>query len=454
MPGFASWRMLYADEYQQLTEEGYPVAEHAEALSLPLPDSRAGTADGAESEARWEAAYRRLWSVRSRGLRGDFPYREPVDFEGILAEAAPQPALACLSGAEYAERIRGAWFGRCAGVVLGKPLEMRLTRRQIMEYLQSAGACPLEGWVPTRSEALNMALREDCLPSTLGNVSFVQPDDDVHYTVLALLLAEKKGRDFTPLEVGVNWMDNVPFHWFWYASRQIYYHLVNMTDDRAKEEQAGGMNLRLNPWRECIDGQLRGDLWGYVNPAAPREAARYAYRDCSLSLVKNGVYGGMFVAGCISAALSKGPSVETILSGGLSAVPAGSRLAEAVRNVILWYAEDNDWIKTCDRIYEAYGRLPMIATVNNIAAVTLSLLHGGLDYTKTITTAVMAGLDTDCNAGTAGSIVGAAVGFGGLDPRWVEPLHDRVKTCVADFGEGSISSLVERTVRLREKFLL
>jgi len=86
-----------------------------------------------------------------------------------------------------------------------------------------------------------------------------------------------------------------------------------------------------------------------------------------------------------------------------------------------------------------------------MAFVVLALLHGQLDYTQTITTAVMCGVDTDCTGGLAGSIVGAAVGYSRLDPRWITPLHDRVKTVVAGFGEGTITSLVERTIAVRQQ---
>ena len=61
------------------------------------------------------------------------------------------------------------------------------------------------------------------------------------------------------------------------------------------------------------------------------------------------------------------------------------------------------------------------------AFVVLSLHHGQLDYSKTITTAVMCGMDTDCTSGTAASIVGAAVGYDGLDKRWIEPFNDHVQ---------------------------
>lgn len=43
--------------------------------------------------------------------------------------------------------------------------------------------------------------------------------------------------------------------------------------------------------------------------------------------------------------------------------------------------------------------------------VVLALVHGELDHEKTITTAVMAGIDVDCNGATVGSICGAAIGY-------------------------------------------
>jgi hypothetical protein len=334
---------------------------------------------------------------------------------------------------------------------LGKPLEMGFNRLKIKEYLESVDSYPLNDWVPSRSEKLNITLRTDCVPSTKGNVSYMQADDDVHYTILALLLAEKKGLNFSKLDVGMNWLDNIPYHWFWCASRQAYYHLINMTNNRPLEEQVDEIPYKLNPWRECIDGQLRGDFWGYITPGDPRKGSYYSYKDCSFSLIKNGVYGGMFVTGCLSVALSKEPTIEKIIQGGLSVVPRNSRFSEMVKNVTTWYNEYMEWIPVCDKIYEKYGHLPFAGTLNNMAIVVLSLLHGNLDFTKTITTAVMCGIDTDCTSGTAGSIVGAAIGFNELDQRWIAPLNNTVKSVVADFGEGRITDLVERTIAVYNK---
>lgn len=347
MPGYASWKQLYKAEYFQLYQEGYPVGGSPEPdLSseyLPFPaEVRGVLRDDDISEAQWEKAYRNLWQVREKGIRPDFPFEEPDGLDEIIRAAPAVPALEPLSGRQYEQRVKGAWFGRCAAVLLGKPLEMGYDRLAVEKYLRSVDAYPLADWVPARSEKLGIALREDCVPSTRGNVRYVQPDDDIHYTVSALLLAEQKGLSFTKLDVGVNLLDNIPYNWLWVADNQIYYHLVNLSADRGREAQAEELRYRINPWRECMDGQLKADFWGYITPGDPREGAKYIHRAASLSLTKNGIYGGMFVQGCISAAMSRSPNVQTILAGGLSVIPEKSRLAVAVRDVMAWYAADRD----------------------------------------------------------------------------------------------------------------
>lgn len=456
MPGYANWKQLYQEEYFQMKEEGFdltgiPAPEDVQ-VQLPLPVNPGEQT--LENEAEWEKAYGALWARYDAGVSPAYPYEEPNELTKIFMAAAPVPDLGePVRGEEYRRRVAGAFGGRCAAVVLGKPLEMGMNREEIESYLRSVDAYPLNDFVPARSEKLGKTLREDCIPSTQGNVRFVQADDDIHYTLLALQLAESKGADFRPEDVGWNWLENVPYHWFWCASRQAYYHMVNLTDAEERAAQIARIPTCLNPWRECIDGQIRGDLWGYIQPGKPRRAAELAHRECSFSLVKNGCYGGMFVAGCLAAALTEKPTVERILAGGLSVIPARSRLAEAIRQVIRWYDEENDWISVCRRIEENFGYLPFAATINNLSMVTLALLEGQLDYTRTITTAVMCGIDTDCNAGTAGSIVGAAVGLEGVESRWLEPLNNTIRSGVACFGTCAISDITGRICALGEKKL-
>ena len=446
MPGYASWKQLYREEFKALSEEGYDVSAATSpdlgAAQLPIPG--ADNSVGDDTEAYWRDAYERLWAVREKGIRPDYPYVEPVTFEEIKGEMPAAPVLTPLSEEEYLDRLKGAIRGRLAGVILGKPLEMGFSCNKIKEYLESVGEYPLRDYVSAYSKSLNIRLREDCVYSTRGNVHFCQTDDDINYTLLAMRLVEKKGLDFAPADVGWNWLNNIPYHWFWCASRQAYYKMVTLDESRSVDEQVAEIPWWINPWRECIDGQIRTDLWGYISPGNLLRAAELAHRECSFSLVKNGAYGGMFVAGCIAAAMTKDPTVDKILDGGLAVIPRNCRLSEAVRLVREDYAACGDWEAVCHRIEERFATMPFAGTMNNLSMVTLALLHGDLDYDKTITTAVMCGIDTDCNGGTAGSICGAALGDSGVDRRWTDPFENTVHSCLTEVGQTSVTEMINR----------
>ena len=439
MPGYANWKDTFFEERRIMALEGYDISP---------TDSLAAKEN--ESEPYWQDAYEKLWALRANGIKKDYPYEEPEDFESIIASASKMPsALEPLSDIEYENRIAGAVRGRCGGVVLGKPFELHLDRSFIKQYLESTGDYPLNDFAVSHSEKLDFTL--GCKNSTRNNISFIENDDDINYTIYSLLLAEKKGFDFTHYDIGETWLKNSPYYMFWCASRMAYYGMVSLRSDISAEEQIKQFPYKTNPWRECIDGQIRSDMWGYLNPADPLAAAKIAYKDCSFSLIKNGCYGGMYVAGCIAAALSKNPDVKTIINGGLSVIPKKSRLTEAVLLTVKWWEESKDFNVVCEKIENRYKDLTMIDTINNLAVVTLALLYGNLNYTKTITCAVMCGLDTDCNGGTAGSICGAAIGNHKVDARWTAPFNDSIHSTVAEFGSGKISELINRTIVLHQK---
>ena len=447
MPGYADYKRLYWEEYRTLKWEGYDVDKYinnneGEKDFMPSPENAENYPQGDDF---WQKPYENLIKVMDTPLRSDYPYVEPNDLESIMAQAGKTPELIPLSSEEYRKRLYGAFYGRCAAVVLGKPLEMGLSKEFIKKYLESVNAYPLNDFVPARSEALDFTLRQDCIYSTKDNVKFAQSDDDIHYTMLGLLLVECKGLSFTTFDVGWNWVSQIPYAWCWCASRVAYHHLVGGKLPIEK------IPYTINPWRECIDGQIRTDIWGYIFPADLKNACKYAHRDTSFSLTKNGIYGGMFVAGALSAALSENPTVDKIIDAGLASIPRKSRLSEAITSVRDWYRENQSWEKTADLLLEKYKEIPCEGTINNMAVVALGIIAGELDYTKSITIATMCGLDTDCNAGTVGSIVGAAVGIDNIEKRWTEPLNDTIKSVVAAFGERKISALCERMIAIKER---
>ena len=454
MPGYANYKTLYKEEYACLKDEGYdvdrylcPEADAKEFLPFPNEVDSYGEKD---DPTLWKTAYDNLIKVMDTELRADYPYFEPNDFDAIMAEADKMPDLQPLTDEEYEERLNGAFFGRCAAVILGKPLEMGMNKESIREYLESVNEYPLNDFVSAYSPKLDKRLRGDCIYSTKGNVKFAQPDDDINYTLLGLRLAEKYPDGFTRYQVGDNWLNNISYYWCWCASRQAYTAMVSLDDTKNIEEQVLKIPYRFNPWRECIDGQIRTDIWGYINPADIYSAAKKAHTDCSFSLTKNGIYGGMFVAGALAGALSKDPTVEKIIASGMASIPKKSRLHETVELVCAWWNEYKDWETVCDKIYEKYGHLPFAATLNNMAMVVLGIVAGELDYTKSITIATMCGIDTDCNAGTVGSIIGAAVGMRGIEERWTAPLNNTIRSTVADFGECKITDVIDRMLKAKK----
>jgi hypothetical protein len=121
-----------------------------------------------------------------------------------------------------------------------------------------------------------------------------------------------------------------------------------------------------------------------------------------------------------------------------------------------WVRMDKDWKKTGQRIVEHYGKYFFAGAINNACCVAAALLYGWGDgssspeetFERTITTAVQLAFDTDCNGATAGSILGLILGASALPGKWIDPLNDTLRTCVAEFGQVSIAELASRTYQL------
>ncbi|MBO3802935.1 MAG: ADP-ribosylglycohydrolase family protein [Candidatus Brockarchaeota archaeon] len=399
---------LLKHEVEQRREEGCPVEGFAKKVEEAL---------GAGDARRLYAIYEELSALRPEP---SFPYVEPSDFEGIMRESSGPPrVLGELSESELSDRIRGAWLGRCAGCLLGKPFE-GWGKEEIKSKLKASNSYPLEKY----------ELHE--------SISGMVRDDDIDYTILGLHILECKGKGFTTRDVAEEWLGHLPYGLVYTAEKVAYRNLVNGL-------QAPETATYLNPYREWIGAQIRADMWGYVTPGHPEAGAELAYRDARLSHVKNGIYGEMFVAAALSAALVS-EDVESPIRAALSTLPSRSRLAECVRDVLAWKAKYSSWEEAWEETARKYGSYHPVHTINNLAFVLIGLLYGERDLGKTITRSVMCGFDTDCNGATSGSIIGALLGAKRLPSKWVEPLNDRVESAVLGFAENKISDLADRTI--------
>lgn len=433
-------RRLLKDELVQRREEGCAVgaiARRLEALEAEAP---------ADMARHLEKLLVRLEKL---AVRRNFRYVEPSDLESIRAERPEGPHRLgnVPPEAELGDRILGAWQGRIAGCLLGKLCE-GWRRDKIEQYLRRAEAWPLTDYLPYVGSLapefkIADAYRTD---GSAGNVKRMMRDDDTDYTIMGLHLLEKYGPDFTTTNVAAEWLSLLPYHMTYTAERVAYRNLV--------EELAPPATATWrNPYREWIGAQIRCDAFGYCAPGRPELAAEFAFRDAALSHVKNGIYGEMLFAAVISAALV-GASLQDAIDAGLREIPARSRLAEAVRFVLKLRRRTDDWQVAHDSIMLEYGHYHGVHTINNAALVLLGLLWGRGDFEKSITIAVMGGLDTDCNGATAGSVFGALAGSRALpQQKWIAPMNDCIRSAVIGFDNSRISDLASRSLTVARKVL-
>ncbi|NLC59019.1 MAG: ADP-ribosylglycohydrolase family protein [Armatimonadetes bacterium] len=335
------------------------------------------------------------------------------------------------------DRVYGAWLGRAAGCLLGKPVE-GWTKERIEETLRFCNAWPLDDYFPPVPPNQRGLGYDPWAASWLrGNIAQMPRDDDMDYPILGLHLLEEHGPLVTSEAVAQQWLTHLPYEMVYTAERVAYRNLVN----GIRPPLSGCYH---NPYREWIGAQIRADIWGWTNPGEPENAAAMAYADAEVSHVKNGAYGEMFFAALLAAAFVL-DDIDELIGIGLSEIPAECRLAEAIQDVVLWSKESSDWEQTFARIKEKYGHYHPVHTINNAAVVVMALMHGEKDFGKTISIAVMGGWDTDCNGATAGSVIGTLLGARALPPSWIAPLNDRISSVVVGFSDVRLSELAQRT---------
>lgn len=383
--------------------------------------------------------------------REDCALNEPSDLEGIrAARPAMAPALSKtqLSPAELEDRVHGAWAGRCAGCLLGKPVE-GWHRDRMWTYLKELERWPLADYFRISGVPAELRERLSLDPGHCAwadRVTFMPEDDDTNYTTTALACMKQYGPGFTPENVAEFWMNNIPILHTCTAERIAYRNVVNGIDPPDSATYR-------NPYREWIGAQIRADFWGYVAPGNPELAAEFAWRDASISHVKNGIYGEMWAAAMMAAAFVAHDVLE-VLEAGLAQIPERCRLAESVQQVMSWHKDGADYDTAVERIHTAWDERrahDWCHTISNAMIVTAGLLWGGGDYGQSICRAVQPCFDTDCNGATVGSIMGILLGRNALPAQWLNPIQDTLQTGVAGYQMVTLKSITRDSLAEIEK---
>lgn len=426
-----------AQELTQLIDEGKDIEKYISlfdaAINLPKNEYRSKICDV-------------LFDISiNANMQADYSYCEPSDIDGIKKLRSEYKFKSKnITKTELADKIYGAWFGRIAGCLLGKPLE-GIRTNELYPLLKETGNYPMHRYVLMSDITEEMCqkykfnLRNKCFADTVDGMPV---DDDTNYTALYQFLIEKYGKDFKPENVASLWLDS--------QSRNAYFTAERVAFDNFVRGFAPPESAKYkNPYREWIGAQIRGDYFGYINPGNPELAADMAFRDACISHTKNGIYGEMFASAMIACAAVTDDIFDIIL-GGLAQIPHTSRLYEAVTTIISFYKENkskDDCFKYIHSQFDEHTGYGWCHTISNAMIVATALLYGEGDFGKSICTAVEAGFDTDCNGATVGSVIGMRNGCTSIPDEWTKPLNNTLHTSVFGIGTVKISTLAEKTLK-------
>lgn len=425
-------------EYRQALDEGLDVAQYKplfEAIErLPQNSIKKDLGDVAEK------------IIRSASYRNDYKYCEPSQLEDIkaLRKGNSEASVEKISVSKLKNKVYGAWLGRVCGCMLGKTVEC-IRAEELTRFLTETGNYPMKRYI-YKSDLEKVDLSKfnfdfvrrdyadkiDCMPV----------DDDTNYTVLAQIIFEEYGAEFTPDNVAAAWIKYQPKDAYCTAERVAFFNYV-------KGYRPPQTATHKNPYREWIGAQIRGDYWGYINPGNPEKAAEMAWRDASISHIKNGIYGEMFIAAMLAAA-AQTSDIEEIILTGLAQIPYSSRLYEDIMQVVERYRAKETQKAVFEYIHSRYDEgvgHDWCHTNSNAMIVAASLLYGNGDFGKSICMAVETGFDTDCNGATVGSILGMANGAESIDKAWTEPFNDTLNTSIFGVGKVSIEQRAEMTLK-------
>ena len=324
---------------------------------------------------------------------------------------------------EFIEKIYAGWLAKVIGVRLGAPIE-GWTYERIQAELGELTGYP--------KEYRQFAADDD----TNGPLFFLRALGD-----------SEEGYDISAQDVGNALLNYASYEsgFFWWGGYGISTEHTAYLNLRAGVEAplSGSIAKNGSTVAEQIGGQIFIDTWGLVAPGNPDLAARYAEKAASVTHGGNGVYGGIFVASCISYAFIE-TDIRKIIEKGLSYIPADSEYTKVVRSVMAFHeANPADWRKGYGYVRDNFGydRYPGAChIIPNIGVMIVSLLYGEGDFARTLDICNMCGWDTDCNVGNVATIMGVRCGLEGIPEALRRPIHD-ILICSSVIGSLNISDI-------------
>jgi ADP-ribosylglycohydrolase len=346
---------------------------------------------------------------------------------------------------DYYNKVLGSWLGRIAGDFVGAPVEFMPSFTRKKKY----------GDITYFPEPIDL--------------NYV--NDDEMYEICALIALEKYGINLTSKDIAQEWLNHL--------------YTLNFTAEKiALENLKSGIwppdsGIHNNIYHDAIGAQMRADIWGQISPGCPKVAKEYARLDGSVSHSGIGIEGEVFIAILVSQAFFE-TDIRKNITSALKFLPPDNKslYTKIIKTALTIFEEqhidsrkaskmlikywnlirENDLIKNepptnkkrlsflTEYIPEVHA--PDVHVLPNAGLVILSLLFASEDKEdplgKAICTAANMGLDTDCNCGNIGAILGAQLGSEDIPSKWKDPLQNTFSTYVKGHEKWKITELAER----------
>ena len=371
--------------------------------------------------------------------------RQPDDLNSIhaLRTEGPRKLWDALPDEDILQdKMNGALLGRIIGCLLGAPVEMK-SIKEMQDWCQTLHKefPPIDYWEDVPDSQIKNFYGSYRYEYIKENMKYAPVDDDIVYTQLALLILEEYGTEFTTAQAGEAWKKYLPL-----ACTAEEVALNNLKKGIPIDEVA----VIENPYQEWIGAAIRSDGFAYAAAGNPEKAAAMAYYDAYLSHRKNGIYGEMFLAAAQSAAFAVGDPIEAVKIG-LTEIPRDCDLYNDIEWALSACKDVHTYLDARRLVDQRFPEMNVVHTNNNLCLIVFGLSIADGDIVKGLSEIVAMGLDNDCTAASAGSILGAIAGKKGIPNYLYERFNNTVDTYLIDTEKFFMDDMANRFIKIARR---
>jgi hypothetical protein len=345
---------------------------------------------------------------------------------GVAQDTALAPSAREITREGLLDRIYGGWVGMLIGGLEGLPHEFKYNEQP---------------------------------RATLPDFTFLKDgartDDDNDFEWTHLWFMDQEGVIKLPyLRIVEIWKTNMNSG-LWVANKKAR----DLMNEGVVPPETGSVARNPHAWYN-LSGQFCVESYGLIAPGMPQTAADIGLHYAHIAVSEEPLQATQFWTSLIALRAFHEGALEDALQQALAAVDPKSCMAEVVADSRkAFHAHPDDWKAARQEIHEkwfAQRKWNGNSTPVNGAEVCLALLYGNDDFYRTLQYAMALGDDADCNAATAGTVVGARLGFKRIAalPQFQMPDRYVNKTRPQLPAECKVSEQAETLLRVAERVIL